>query len=126
MHTIELARAEAARTGQNAVIRRIEPCAAAARSRDWTCGWELFVDADGNRIRDNGEMLVLRHETPPNTLIVKNTILNPETVVVLRHGHVESSTSLSITAAGAAVPTNRCLCLSMTGRARLVQASAIC
>ncbi|PZO16205.1 MAG: hypothetical protein DCF26_11955 [Burkholderiales bacterium] len=126
LHTVELARAETARTGQNAVIRRIEPCAAAARTRDWTCGWELFVDADGDRIRNNGEMLVLRRETPPNTLVVKNTAVNPETVVVLRQGHVESSTSLSITAAGASVPGSWRLCMSMTGRARLIKDAAAC
>lgn len=126
LHTVELARAETARTGQSAVIRRLEPCAAAARARDWTCGWELFVDADGDRIRNNGEVLVLRREMPPNTQVVRNTVVNPEAIVVLRQGHVESNTSLSILAAGAAMPTNRRLCLSMTGRARLIQEAHVC
>jgi type IV fimbrial biogenesis protein FimT len=126
LNTVELARAEAARTGHNAVIRRIEPCAAAARARDWACGWELFVDDDGDRIRDNGETLVLRRELPPATQVVRNTGVSPEAVVVLRQGHVESNTSLSITAAGDAMPTNKRLCLSMTGRARLIQEAAIC
>lgn len=126
LHTVELARVEAARTGQSAVIRRIEPCAAAANANDWVCGWELFVDTDGDRVRDNGEVLVLRRAPPPNTLLANYAATNPEAVVVLRQGHFESNTSLHISALGDAIRADWLLCISLTGQARLIHVPQPC
>lgn len=119
MHSMELAKVESARTGQNTVIRRIEPCAAAANNTQWACGWELFVANDGNRQRNNQEVLVLRHETPAGALVTRNTPVSPESIVFRRQGYVDASTSLTVLATGNAQVQSRRTCLSLTGRARL-------
>lgn len=57
---LDLARSESIRRGANVVVRR----AAGSATREWTKGWEVFVDlpaagaASGNNQRDAGEELL--------------------------------------------------------------------
>jgi type IV fimbrial biogenesis protein FimT len=55
---IQLGRAEAVRTGRQVVVRRIEPCAANQAAGNWRCGWQVFVDLDGDNQPDAGEAVV--------------------------------------------------------------------
>lgn len=38
---------------------------------DWQQGWLIVVDANGNRIADQGEPIISRHKSPPGRLKVK-------------------------------------------------------
>ena len=53
--TLSLARSEAIRRGTNVVVRR----AAGSTLQEWTKGWEVFQDTNGNNLRDTGEELIL-------------------------------------------------------------------
>jgi type IV fimbrial biogenesis protein FimT len=60
--SLQLARMEGLRRGGQVVLARLSacPCAGlpASPPRDWSCGWELFVDANGDRQRNPGELLL--------------------------------------------------------------------
>ena len=57
MTALQQARSESIRRGENVVMRRksatFQACTPTG-NHDWTCGWELFVDLDGDKQRDTG------------------------------------------------------------------------
>lgn len=56
MASVRFARVEAMRLGQDIVIRRRAPCdLRLADTADWSCGWQVFADTNGNRVRDRNE-----------------------------------------------------------------------
>lgn len=51
-----LARSEAMRRGGHVTLRKASPSdCVTTEDKDWSCGWVLFADANGNGILDNGE-----------------------------------------------------------------------
>jgi type IV fimbrial biogenesis protein FimT len=62
---LNLARSEAIRRGVPVTIRR-----SSTTAQEWTQGWEVFVDANGNSLRDAGEELIRVRQplTQPLTL----------------------------------------------------------
>lgn len=63
------ARSEAIKRGGNVTLRRSTPgsavCALPAEAADWSCGWTVFDDLNGNGALDAGEE-VLRVSSPVN------------------------------------------------------------
>lgn len=57
--TIAFARSEAIKRGGNVAVRRSTPdaaqCALSGSAADWSCGWTVFDDTDGDGVLDNGE-----------------------------------------------------------------------
>jgi type IV fimbrial biogenesis protein FimT len=53
MAALSLARSESIRRGASVSVRR-----ASTTAREWTEGWEIFVDANGNGVRDAGDELI--------------------------------------------------------------------
>lgn len=56
--SIALAKVEALARGQQAVMTRTTPCPQAAANTDWDCGWSVFMDLNGDSLRNAGEPVV--------------------------------------------------------------------
>jgi type IV fimbrial biogenesis protein FimT len=66
LHAIELTRSEAAKRGMLVTLLPV--------GGDWSAGWTVFVDNNGNRQLDAGEPLILRHaRMHPSTRVVANS-----------------------------------------------------
>lgn len=59
--SLVLARSEAIRRAGKVVMRRMEtPCAGGAAVDQWSCGWVVFVDLNGDGAQNNGETTLQR------------------------------------------------------------------
>lgn len=66
LHAIELTRSEAAKRGVRVTLLPVRG--------DWTAGWTIFVDSNGNRLVDPGEPLLYSHAfLNPATKLMTNT-----------------------------------------------------
>jgi type IV fimbrial biogenesis protein FimT len=62
---IDLARTQAIARGQ-----RVQLVPAGAAASDWSDGWVVFVDGDGNRRPDAGEEVIMRHGPPAGGIAI--------------------------------------------------------
>lgn len=124
--TLSLARGEATMRGMPVTLRRLS-----STSRDWSAGWELFVDVNGDGVRDTsaGSQEVLLRQAQPSIapLTVKSTLAAADTIQFLPSGRVLPS------AAGPALfmichenliventqPRSRAIAISDSGRIRV-------
>lgn len=72
--SLQLARVEAIRRGVAVVVERQTGCANLLNSgNNWSCGWQLYADTNGNSSRDAAsEPLLQVSNLPPQTLLLKS------------------------------------------------------
>ena len=70
---LSTARAEAIKRGATVTVRR-KPSGEArtCSTKDWSCGWEVFVDANGNGARDTGDEMIRQRGNVQDPLTVKS------------------------------------------------------
>ena len=80
---IPLGRIEATRRRINVVMRRVEGCGVTLTDdNDWSCGWQGFVDTNGNTALDAGEP-ALQTFTVPTGLILQHAAATPSTSMTI-------------------------------------------
>jgi len=114
---LQLARSEAVKTGQRAVLCPSSDGSSCLGSQDWAQGYMVFVDADADRERDPGETIVHVHQIDSD--VVKLNAGQRKTVTYQATGWAPGS-NLTIAvcdAGGNAQP--KAVIVSMTGRPRV-------
>lgn len=126
--SINLARAEAIRTGQAIVLRRVTACGVAlADNQDWSCGWQVFADPNNNNLLDGAEALVQQVAVANQITVRKANAVNPELVVIDRYGQVtQLGQRFEIFPAGLAAINGQLLCFTTGTRLRTVKNQAAC
>lgn len=66
--SISLTRAEAIRRGERVDMVPID------EAGDWSKGWAVFVDKNGNQKHDDGERLIFSHEAAPSGIGIKSNL----------------------------------------------------
>jgi type IV fimbrial biogenesis protein FimT len=116
LNAMELTRSEAAKRGRRVTLLPTRG--------DWTAGWTVFVDSDGNRQVDPGEPVILVH--PPlhrTTRVIANT--TPGYIAFAPSGMPQqySGGFLAATIGLCDAGTARSIVLAKTGRPRIAAAS---
>ena len=126
--SINLARAEAIRTGQAIVLRRVNACGVAlADNQDWSCGWQVFADTNNNNLLDGTEILVQQVAVANQVTVRKGNIINPQFVVIDRYGQItQLGQRFEIFPAGLAAVNGQLLCFTTGTRLRSVRNLAAC
>jgi type IV fimbrial biogenesis protein FimT len=128
--SMNLARTEAIRQGRSVVIRRMEPCAATTISREWYCGWRVFVDLNENNALNVGEPVLREVRGSPAVWIQRTSPVGGAFVAINRFGVPEQAgLSFQIFPAGqdAQDPANaQRVCLSKAGRTRTLKDQSAC
>jgi type IV fimbrial biogenesis protein FimT len=72
--SLQLARVEAMRQGVSVIVERQTGCTAALGSgNNWSCGWLIYADLNGNSSRDTAsEPLLQVNSLPPQTQLIKS------------------------------------------------------
>jgi type IV fimbrial biogenesis protein FimT len=129
--SIQLARTEAVRRGVAVSLRRTETCAPAT-TVDWNCGWEIFVDRNGNGTRNaNAADAAL-----DDTLLQVSTV--PSGFDVVQRGGASSLTVnlwgqppfrrfiITPQVGGVSSPSTTTICINSGGRIRIIKRSTVC
>lgn len=126
--SINLARAEAIRTGQTVVLRRTNACGVAlANNQDWSCGWQVFADINNNNLLDGAETVVQQVSVANQVTVRKANIVAPQTLVIDRYGQAtQLGQRFEIFPAGMAAVNGQLLCFSTGTRLRTVKNEAVC
>lgn len=126
--SVLLARAEAIRLGSPMVIRRLTGCGTAlANNQDWSCGWRVFADADGNNDMNGAEAAIQEVTVPPNVTVRKGNAVSPEFVAIDRFGRVsQAGQRFEIFPAGMAPADGQLVCFTVGARLRTVRNAAVC
>lgn len=76
--TLYLARSEAIKRGGNIVMRKTATasCPGAATTGRWECGWQIFVDDNGNTTLDDGETLLRETGVQRGVVITRGPATN--------------------------------------------------
>lgn len=72
--SLQESRVEAVTRNTTVTLLRTTTCATPLEDdKDWSCGWIAFVDLDGDRIQDPGEILLQSVSLPPGLKLSKQT-----------------------------------------------------
>lgn len=72
MASVQFARIEALRHGYSIVLLRRTTCERTLKSTaDWSCGWQVFVDTDGDEVLDSAETVLQSVVVPAGVTLQK-------------------------------------------------------
>lgn len=118
--TIQLARVEGIKRGGNVVLRKsaMAGCTTPAGNDQWSCGWELFVDDNGNGARNAGEALL--QASPAATGVEVKLSVQKTYLTFNRWGEANGMGVIGVTlqAADHIGDTTTYICVSGGGRVR--------
>lgn len=130
LSTIYLARSEAYKHGGRIVVQKLpnrDGCSLASGNADWGCGWQVFLDGNDNKVRDDEEQILRTVTTPGSTRVVVSGSANGS-LSFDRWGQVGGLGVLGISvfpgSAAAGSAASRRICVSAGGRIRVVQGNA--
>ncbi|WP_382158863.1 GspH/FimT family pseudopilin [Hydrogenophaga sp. ANAO-22] len=126
--SVTLAREEAIRLGTPVVIRRITGCGLAlANNQDWSCGWQVFADLDGNNAMNGAETPTQEVSLTPNVTVRKGNNTNPEFIVINRFGQVtQVDQRFEVFPTGMAAANGQLICFTAGTRLRTVKNASAC
>lgn len=129
--TYSFGRSEAIKRGGNITVRRNDlvaaQCPQASGTEDWSCGWIVFNDINGNGAQDAGEE-TLRTTPALLAVSVKNTNKAGVFFQFTRWGELQGTVSLgfAFTPARANSGTTTALCMAPGGRVRAKPGATSC
>ncbi|WP_439607942.1 GspH/FimT family pseudopilin [Hydrogenophaga sp.] len=128
MASVNLARGEAIRQGLPVVIRRATGCGTALTdNQDWSCGWRVFADTDGNNTLNGAETATQEVFVPPNVTVRKGNNTNPEFITIDRFGQVtQLNQRFEVFPAGMAAVNGQLVCFTSGTRLRTVKSATVC
>ena len=129
--TYSYGRSEAIQRGGNITVRKSDlvaaQCPQASAAEDWSCGWIVFDDINGNGTQDSGEDL-LRTTPAFSAVTVKNANKGDVFFRFTRWGELQDGVSLAFafTAPRANSSTSTALCVAPGGRVRAKSGTTSC
>lgn len=126
--SVTLAREEAIRLGTPMVIRRTTGCGLAlANNQDWSCGWSVFADLDGNNALNGAEAATQEVALTTNVTVRKGNNTNPEFIVINRFGQItQVDQRFEVFPTGMAPANGQLICFTTGTRLRTVKNATNC
>jgi len=91
MASVQFARVEAMRLGQDMLLLRNTACEVVLDSTaDWSCGWQVFPDTNGNQTLDSAETLLQAVAVPAGVTFRKGPGGSPRYLHIDRFGRTTS------------------------------------
>lgn len=114
--SINLARAEAIRQGQIVTLRTT--CVSPAAADDWSCGWQVFTDTNGNNALDTGETVIQGVSVNPAISVIAAGA-SPSFLRINRFGNpVTTGFNFSVYPSNKTSASGVTVCVATTGRLR--------
>lgn len=128
MASVQFARVEARRLGRDMVIRPQTGCEVVLISTaDWSCGWEVFVDINGNKALDGGEPVLQSVAVPPNITFLKSSGGSLRYLQINRFGEAASKAHrFDVFQKLQTVADGQVICFSTGTRLRTVKRVKVC
>jgi type IV fimbrial biogenesis protein FimT len=124
--SITLARIEAVRTSQPVVIRRNVGCGVLL-ANEWNCGWQVFVDTNGDNILNGADRQIQLVEGQNQTVIRKANVVNPDFLVLDRLGNItQFGQRFEFFPTGLTAAQGQLLCFTTGTRVRVVRNASAC
>lgn len=124
--SIALARIEAVRTSLPVVIRRTVGCGTLL-ANEWSCGWQVFVDADGNNAFGAGDRQIQMVDGQSSTTVIKANAVNPEFIVIDRRGNItQFGQRFEFFPTGLTAAQGQLLCFTTGTRVRAIKNATSC
>lgn len=91
MASVQFARVEAMRLGQDILLQRHTACEVALSSAaDWSCGWQVFADTNGSKTLDSAETVLQSVAVPAGITFQKGPAGSPRYLHIDRYGRTTS------------------------------------
>ncbi len=91
MASVQFARVEAMRLGQNIMLQRHTACDVVLSSTaDWSCGWQVFADTNGSQTLDGTETVLQSVAVPAGITFQKGPAGSPRYLHIDRFGRTTS------------------------------------
>lgn len=128
MASVQLARVDAMRLGQDIVIRRQTSCdAALPTTADWHCGWRVFADLNGNHLPDAAEAELQSVALPVGVYLQAKGAGSPQYMTINRYGQVTvKGQRFAVFPAGMDEMSGQLICFSTGTRLRTVKGAKAC
>ncbi|WP_382158877.1 GspH/FimT family pseudopilin [Hydrogenophaga sp. ANAO-22] len=129
MASVQLARVDAMRLGQDILIQRQTSCdVVLPTTADWDCGWRVFVDLNGNQLPDPAEAELQSVALPTGIRLVKaKGGGSPQYITINRYGQVTAiGQRFAAFPAGMDDLSGQLICFSTGTRLRTVKGAKTC
>lgn len=128
MASVQLARVDAMRLGQDVVIRRQTSCDVALSSTaDWRCGWRVFADLNGNRLPDAAETDLQSVVLPTAVQLQAKGGGSPQYITINRYGQVTAKGQrFAVFPVGMDEMSGQLICFSTGTNLRTVKGAITC
>lgn len=127
--TLQLARAESIRQGRRIVVERQTgtECVALTSNRDWSCGWIVFADLNGDNTRNAAtEPILHQHEVHPGVSVVKSNNAPLDQARSDRFGQLDIAINFLIQPRNGAAANGAILCIGAGSRIRTIKGATAC
>ena len=123
--TMYFARSEAIKRGGNIGIQKndnnTDGCTLAGTAQEWSCGWFVFADSNGNGAWNTGEEKLQVITTPTRINVMHNS--GDKSIQVNRWGQMDGLNAKGFTfspePAGISSPATQSICVATGGRIRV-------
>lgn len=128
MASVQLARVDAMRLGQDIVLRRDTGCIATLpTTADWRCGWRVFADLNGSHEREAAEAELQSVALPPGVYLQAQGAGSPQYLTINRYGQINvRGQRFAVFPAGMTAMDGQLICFSTGTRLRTVRNAKDC
>ena len=131
--SLTLARGTAIQNNGNVTLRKLTDAEAGltgvcTTTQNWSCGWRVFRDTDGDGTLDAGEEIVYTFPITNQVTVMRS--VNGASMTANRWGQLAGVNAvgftISPTATGVSSPATTTLCVNSGGRIRLLEGEVAC
>lgn len=132
---LNLTRGSAIQNNGNVTLRKLTagnvglPNAACQTNQNWSCGWQVFRDADGDGIFDTGDELIYTFPITNGVTVTRSTTSGAR-LTANRWGQLNGVNAvgftISPTGTGVSSPATTRLCINSGGRIRILEGQVTC
>lgn len=126
--SVILAREEALRLGTPVVISRLTGCGVVlANNQDWSCGWNVFADLNGDNTMNGAEAATQQVQLPVGITVRKGNNNTPQFITINRFGQVtQVNQRFEFFPTGMTATAGQLVCFTAGTRLRTVRNASAC
>lgn len=131
---LTLARGTAIQNNGNVTLRKLSaaeaslPTGSCSTTQNWSCGWRVFRDTDGDGALDTGEEVVYAFTITSGVTVMRSD--SGSGMTANRWGQLAGLNAVGFTispaATGVSSPATTTLCVNSGGRVRVLEGEATC
>ena len=131
--SVNLTRNTAIGNNGNVVIRKLTEAETGlagicSTTQNWSCGWQVFLDPNGNATLDAGEQIVQTFAIANNVVVMRS--VNGANMTANRWGQLAGINAVGYTLSpkgtGVGSPATTTICVNSGGRVRVLQGAVAC